>query len=344
MRKLPLYCRFTKDRHGKIRVRFEKRNAFSAYIYSKIGTKEFTADYANCLAGASPAIGVATVANGTIAKLFALWYQHPNFLQLKDSTRNVFRGDLERFKLKYGDLKVSDFKKVHLNKIIGGMADRPQAANNLIKRLRPVLDLAIDLEWLTINPARGVKGYSKKTKGFIAWTNAEMDTYEDFHASGTPARLAYAIAYYTASRRSDVIILGKQHLSKDGGTYRLKFRQTKTDALVDMPVHPALLKEINLLDHNELTFLLTSHGRAYTVAGFGKWFRQQCNLAGLHKLSVHGLRKSATKTMIDTGHTTAEAGGITGHQTLAEIDHYARDRDNSRLADRAVSGLTRNRK
>jgi hypothetical protein len=45
--------------------------------------------------------------------------------------------------------------------------------------------------------------------------------------------------------------------------------------------------------------------------------------------------------VIEGGKTTAQAGGLTGHQTLAEIDHYSAKRDQAALADAAVEALTR---
>jgi integrase len=335
-RKLPMYCHWAKDRHGKYRIRFRSRS-FSHYIYSAPGTPGFAADYEQCLLNRRPAIGASEVKPGSIAKLFAKYYETREFKELAESTRKVFRGDLERFKAKYGDKRVAHLKRRHLNDIVDAMSDRPQAANNLLKRLRVVLDLALDLEWITVNPARGLKGYSKKTEGFYTWTNEDMDAFEERHPSGSKARLAYALLYYTASRRGDVVKLGRQH-AKNG---RLKFTQNKTHADMDLPIHPELAREIEALEHNELTFLITEYGKPFTPEGFGNWFKERCKEAGLPKCTAHGLRKAATRTVIESGKTTAQAGGLTGHQTLAEIDHYSEKRDQAALADVAVEALGR---
>ena len=346
-RELPRFCHWATTRHGKKVIRFQ-RKGFSAYIHSAPDSQDFFADYSACLNRQKPSdnnrVHKEKVEPGTINKLIERYYKLAKFQDLAKSTQAVFRGDLERFRKIYGTQEVSKLKRIHINDIVGGMADRPQAANNLLKRLKPVLEEAIDLGWLKINPVIGASSFRKKTDGFKTWTSSEMDQYEDFHKSGTTARLAYALAYYTTNRRSDVAMLGKQHVHTEDGKKRMKYKQTKTGQRMDVIIHPALLKEIDLITHNELTFVLTSHGRPFSVAGLGKWFRDQCNAAGLPKVSMHGLRKSAAKAMIDKGSTTAEAAGMTGHQTLAEIDHYAQERDNKLLADRAVSNLTRNRK
>jgi hypothetical protein len=41
-----------------------------------------------------------------------------------------------------------------------------------------------------------------------------------------------------------------------------------------------------------LTLLITSFGKTFTAAGFGNWFREQCNAAGLPRhCAAHGLRQ-----------------------------------------------------
>jgi len=334
-----MYCHWAKDRHGKYRIRFRHRG-FSCYIYSKPGTNEFNLDYERCMSAQKPAIGADKVKHGSIAKLFAIYYQSPEFKGLRESTRKVFRGDLERFKAKHGDKRVSHLKRHHLKEILGSMSDRPQAANNLLKRLRPVLEIAIDLEWININPARGIKGYKIKSAGLYTWTDSDMDAFEARHVSGSKARLAYSLLYYTASRRGDVVKLGRQHIQND----RLVFTQNKTHADMNLAIHDDLWKELDAITHNELTFIITEYGKPFTPEGFGNWFKARCIEAGLQHCSAHGLRKAAAKTAIENGATTAQAGGLTGHQTLAEIDHYSAKRDNADLSDVAVSALSRTKR
>ena len=338
-RKLPMYCHWAKDRHGKFRIRFRRRG-FSCYIYSKPGTNEFVADYEQCISAQKPSIGAGKLKPGSIAKLFAIYYESPEFKGCRHSTQKAFRGVLERFKAVHGDKRVAHLRRQHLKEIIGTMSDRPHAANSLIKRLRPVLDIAVDLEWLASNPARGLKGYKTSSDGIYTWTNEDMDAYEKRHPSGTKARLAYALLYYTASRRGDVVKLGRQH-KKNG---RLIFTQNKTHADMDLQIHPELWTELDAIDHDQLTFLITEYGKPYTPEGFGNWFKDRCVEAGLPRCSAHGLRKAATKTVIEQGNTTAQAGGLTGHKTLSEIDHYSAKRDRAALSDVAVSALTRDKK
>ena len=60
-----------------------------------------------------------------------------------------------------------------------------------------------------------------------------------------------------------------------------------------IPEHPAPTGAIDAAPSDHLTFLTTKGGAAFTPAGFGNWFRECCNDAGLPHCSAHGLRKAA---------------------------------------------------
>jgi hypothetical protein len=48
-----------------------------------------------------------------------------------------------------------------------------------------------------------------------------------------------------------------------------------------IPVHPELRRIIDATPSKHLTFLVTELGAPFTAAGFGGWFRDRCNEAGL---------------------------------------------------------------
>jgi len=322
-----------------MRVRFRTKNS-SRYIYENPGTPAFKKEYEAALTGKNVGLGAGQAGPGTITKLFAIYYKSPEFTGLAETTKPSHRGILERFKKKHGHKRVAHLQKVHLKEILGKMADRPNAANNLLKRLSFVLDMAVDLEWIKVNPALGIKKYKIKSGGHHSWTEEEITAYEAAHPSGTKARLAFALLLYTASRRGDAILLGRQHI-KNG---RLQFTQHKTDESMDLPIHQELLNEIQAIDHSNLTFIVTSYGQPFSNAGFGNWFRSQCDKAGLKGCSAHGLRKAATRRVIEAGKTIKQAGALTGHRTLSEIARYSDRADRALLADQVIDGLTKPKK
>jgi hypothetical protein len=137
--------------------------------------------------------------------------------------------------------------------------------------------------------------------------------------------------------------MGRQHVC-DG---RIHLVQQKTKARLRIPIHPELHAVLAKTD-TDMTFLVTSQGQPFSAPGFGNWFREACDEAGLPKgCWAHGLRKAAARRLAEAGCTVHQIASITGHKTLKEVAHYAAAADQVRLADaamRALSGLEREQK
>ena len=96
----------------------------------------------------------------------------------------------------------------HLKAIIGEMAERPDAANNLLKVLRVLLRHAIDMGLIHDNPSRNVRKFAVNSAGFHTWNEVEIAAYEQRHELGSKAHLALSLLLYTGQRRSDVVRMG----------------------------------------------------------------------------------------------------------------------------------------
>ena len=64
-------------------------------------------------------------------------------------------------------------------------------------------------------------------------------------------------------------------------------------------------------------FLVTDYGRPFTAAGFGGWFRERCDEAGLPHCSAHGLRKAFLRRMAEAGCSEEYIARISGHRNMA---------------------------
>jgi hypothetical protein len=56
----------------------------------------------------------------------------------------------------------------------------------------------------------------------------------------------------------------------------------------------------------QMTFLTTEFGKPFSAAGFGNWFREQCDMANLRHCSAHGLRKAAERQLAEDSHPWVE--------------------------------------
>lgn len=229
------------------------------------------------------------------------------------------------------------------------VSDKPEAANGRVKAIRAVYKWAAseEVELVKANPARDLTKLGNDTDGFHTWAPEEIAAYEARHPLGTKARLAFDLLIYTGARRSDVVKLGRPHFRAPDAEAPhgwLAFRPHKTrkkGPMVVIPILEPLAASIAAGPTGELTYLATTYGRPFTAAGFGNWFRDRCNEAGLPQCSAHGLRKAAATRCAEAGASTNQLMAIFGWMTMQEAERYTKAAGRQRMAGAAMSGLLR---
>ncbi|KKB80830.1 hypothetical protein VW35_01065 [Devosia soli] len=328
-----------KDRHDKWHLRYRAKGKATYYFKTRPGQDGWREELEQAREGAVDAPKVRTSLRtkpGSISALIAVYYGTPEFTGLATSSQKTYRNMLERFRDAHGDKQVATLTRAHIKALIGSMHATPAAANNLLDRLRVLMKIAIDDEWRHDDPTYRVKGFDIEGSGFHTWTDEEIEKFEERHPAGSKPRRALYLLLYTTQRRGDVVGLGKQHRTGD----RFDLVQQKTGVSLSLPIHPDLAAELDLAPEGDMLYLTTEHGKPYTSAGFGNWFRRQCDAAGLPQCSAHGLRKAAARRMAEGGKSHAEIKSVTGHVTDKEVTRYTRAADQRRLSDRAIDALS----
>jgi integrase len=217
-------------------------------------------------------------------------------------------------------------------------ADKPGAANNRLKYLSSMFSWAIERNppLLRSNPARDVKSKKYATEGFHSCSADEVRQFEERHPIGTKPRLAFALMYYLGVRRSDAVQLGRQHMR--GGVMRFipqKTRHRKMDA-IELPIPSDLIEIIEATPSGAMTFLMTERGKPFTSNGFGNWFRDRCNDAGLPQCSSHGLRKARASILAERGATNRQLMAVFGWESETQATKYTKAPNRKRLAATAM--------
>lgn len=332
---LPRYASAFKDRHGKERIRFRRTGWQSRYATTEPGTPEFTEEYRTWETSAKIQVGKDRAAPGSFDDLIVRYYKSPAFTDLKGSTQGTYRGELERFRTKYGSRRVATMTARNVAKLMENMGETKSAANNLKKRLSQLFDYAILLGLRRDNPAKPVKGYRIRGGGFQTWQEGQIEAFEGAYAIGTRERLAFDLALYTAQRRSDICGMGPQHI--EGGKIRVK--QLKTNKTLMIPIHPKLAQSIAACKAEHLAFIVSGRGAPYTKESFGMWFGEACKAIGIKGYRLHGLRKAASRRMAELGLSNQLIKSITGHTSDSEVARYTRDAEQERMADLAMEIL-----
>jgi len=337
-RGLPKFAGEFRTRHGVWIVRFRRTGWPTVYPKNAPGTDEFADEYRRWLAGQPREVGAARTKPGSLRALGVSYFASPDYRSLKASTARVYRGIIERLceeagatGVKIGDMPAAAMKRDHVVKLMERR--KPTAANRLRKILHLLMRHAIETGVRMDDPTLAVRPLKIKTDGFHSWTEAEIAQFRVRHPAGTKARLALALLLGSGQRRSDVVRMGRQHI-RDGF---LHVKQDKTGAELAIPVLPELGAAIAEASRDNLTFLTTGYGTPFTSNGFGNWFRERCDEAGLPQCSAHGLRKAAARRLAEIGCTQHEIAAITGHASLAEVQRYTKSADQKRLATAAYA-------
>ena len=220
--------------------------------------------------------------------------------------------------------------------VIAAKANTPHAANNLRKVLRQLLKHAIDIKMITVNPTLEVKRFTTEGDGIHTWTEYEVQQFTARHQLGSRSHLALMLMLHTGQRLSDVVRMGWQHV-RNG---KIAVCQQKTNTPLLLPISDELAATLALLPRTNMTFLLTARGAPFTSAGFGNWFRERCDEAGLPQCSAHGLRKLTATRLANAGCSEREIMAITGHRSVSEVSRYTKARDQARLAEQAMQKAT----
>jgi integrase len=324
------------DIRGKVRWRFRRKGQKAVYLSGGYGSPEFTRAYEDAVAN-RPAHASQRVLPGTIAELVQGYLSSSDYRLLADNTKRTYRYHLERFKRANGDKPTRFLTPGNFREKLDGMSDKPATANIFLKVMKAMCRYGLERGHLKTNPTLGVKRLRDKTDGIATWSDVQIAQFEKRHPVGTKANLALRLLLYTAQRRSDVVRLGRQH-EKAGAIH---MRQHKTGAWLVLPIVPELREAFNKTPCEGLAYLQTEFGRPFSLAGFGNWFRDRCNEAGLKNISAHGLRKAAARRMAEAGKSTHEIMSITGHRSLGEVERYTRAASQERLAKTAATGLKR---
>ncbi len=301
------------------------------------GSAEFMAAYQAALAASAPRadIGERRNAPGTVAALVAAYSNCARFKhEIAPETRRTQWAILQRFREEHGEKRVATLRREHVAAILA--EKKPYPRRNWLKAVRPLMHFAVSVGMTPVDPTEGLKaGVRTKGDGFQAWGENEIALFRRHHALGTRARLAFELLLCTVQRRGDVIRMGPQHVR--GGL--LHVRQSKTGEALALPIMPELQAALDAAPSGHLTFLTTAYGKPFSAAGFGNYFREQCDAAGLRGFSAHGLRKAGCRRLAEAGCSAGEIAAWSGHRTLGEVARYTRAADQAAMARAAAAKL-----
>src|SRR5262245_10341064 len=336
MRRPPKWTNAYRDRHGKVRFYLRVPGRPQIPLPGLPWSPEFMAAREAALKGewAVPETRTKRVVAGTVSAALAHYYQSRAFTdELAPLTQQNRKAILEAFNAAHGDKRIALMGSEHLQAITSKKT--PAAQRNFKKAMRGFVEHCLALGMLKTDPLDGLKLSKMKTKGHHTWEMHEVEQYRQRHTPGTRARLALELLLQTGTSRADAVRVGRFNV-KDG---TLSMKRQKTGVQFDIPLLPELVAELALhpMKLEQPTYLVTGAGNPFTAAGFGGWFRERCNEAGLKHCTAHGLRKCAAVMHALKGATAPQLMAWFAWRTIGEAQRYIEQADRIRLAKSAAA-------
>lgn len=115
----------------------------------------------------------------------------------------------------------------------------PAQARNFLDAMRGLFRWALEAGLTSTDPTAGVKNPKRLTgKGFVAWTEVDVDAYEAHWPMGSKERVWLAVLLYTGLRRGDAVLLGWQHIRD--GIATVQTEKSGQKITVSLPILPVL--------------------------------------------------------------------------------------------------------
>lgn len=322
------------NRHGRSVFYYRRPGRKKVRLRGLPGSESFMSAYEAAKGGEAPAveIGESRTVAGTVNAALVGYYASVAFTKgLAESTQKSRRAILEGFRNEHGDKRVGLMHSTALQNIIDKKS--PSAQRNFVKAVRGFVDYCLAQKLMRIDPLAAVQLVKMKSKGHHPWESDECAKFEEHHALGTRARLAYELLLQAGQSRCDVVRMGRQHV-KSG---MMSMRRQKTDVPFYVEVMPRLQAAIDAMPaSNHLTFLVTAQGKSFTAAGFGNWFREMCRNAKLpERCTSHGLRKAAATYLAEQGATDHQLMAWFGWTSISQAQVYTKAASRKRMAQSA---------
>ncbi|WP_177185178.1 site-specific integrase [Sphingobium sp. YR768] len=263
----------------------------------------------------------------TVTAMIGLYRLSQKYTKLAAGSKRIYDIYLGELETMLGMAPADEVTRADIVLLVDKRAKHPAAANMILKISRALFKWARSRGHITADPCSDIE--LNELGEHQPWPD-ELLT-EALASDDDRIRLAVHLLYYTAQRIGDVVRMKFADI-KDGTLF---VRQQKTGKELDIPVHALLAAEIGKAGRQIGPIIITARGSAITVSTLRHYVQAWAKERG-HDVVPHGLRKNAVNALLEAGCTVAQTAAISG-QTLQVVEHYAKLRDQRKLAIRAMS-------
>ncbi len=265
---------------------------------------------------------------GTFGGLAAEYRKSKKFREgLSGNTRKSYNRAINRLLVAYAEAPLRELTPEDIQRrVIDANEDTPGAADMMLTVLRVLYAFAVKRHRGLNDWTEGLEFYGNQTER-EPWPEdmlmAALEHEDDLF------RRAVTLSLYTGQRPGDVCSMTWGMVSGD----LIRVRQQKTKVALEIPMHDNLRAMIDELPRSDKHLFLLSNRRGdpLTSGTFLKWCQAFSRAHSINR-TPHGLRKNAAIELFEAGCTAAEVAAVTGHKSLAMLEHYGKRRSQPKIA------------
>lgn len=274
----------------------------------------------------------------TVPQLVDLYQRSPKYRnELAVSSRYNYDIYLLRLSKLLPTAPAAEVTRGDMRRLIDKMADTPGAANLFLGTCGALFKWAAGQEYIKESPTRGIKPI--RMGEHDPWPDHVLEAA--LKADDANVRLLTHILYFSALRLNDALSLTWANIQDGVIVVRPQKTQRKRQELC-IPLHRDLSAELARHPRNSILIATNPNtGKRWGEKSARDLLQAFAGKLGA-KIVPHGLRKNAINALLELGCSVAETASISG-QTLQLVEHYAKKRDQQKLARAAVLKWERNK-
>lgn len=262
----------------------------------------------------------------TVAVLADLYEKSPKFKRLADKTRESYSLYLRQIRERIGKAPARELGPREVIFVRDEMAAKPSAASQMVRTLGALYKWARGVGHVENEPTKGVETFDPVGE-HEPWPEWLIDAA--LSSDDATVRTAVGLLYFTAQRIGDVTQMRWSDI-RDGAIH---LETEKTGVALAIPIHSRLQAILATAPREAVTIML-SNGQPWKPALLRRYLQKWAKGHKVH-IVAHGLRKSAVNALLEAGCSVAETASISG-QTLQMVEHYAKKRNQPKLASAAM--------
>lgn len=254
----------------------------------------------------------------TFHRLVASYRQSERWTRLAPRTKKDYARVLDWAGDKIGSRHPEAMQRHHVIRAMQANAQRERFANSIKEVLSVLFEHAIDLGWMTHNPAKGIRRLrTERPPAHRPWPQDRIDAF--CAAARSTERTICELAIGTGQRIGDVLKMRWDQISEGG----ILVRQSKRGALLWIPLTARLREWLASVPRVALTIVAGRAGRPLTYDAAAKRVRRVRRDSGCLPWTIHGWRYTAAAEIAGAGASDEEIQAITGHKSKAMVALYS---------------------